>query len=132
MLSVVEACAAVLKEVKNTMAGHSEDQSATFVVPSTWNKAQLAALRFESAFHPQCRVVLEKTQTMPPLLKMLSDAASLAGLSVHGTVTEPVAAVLAYGLGDGQTQVNKNVVVVDVGGTQVCCRVSSTMVDVFF
>jgi len=56
-----------------------------------------------------------------------SHAAGDAGLQVARYITEPTAAVLAYDIGQEDSSVDHNVVVIHVGGTEVREREQRTL-----
>ena len=88
--AVPELCATLLLELKRTVEGylHEPVSKAVLTVPPYFSDAQRQALK---------------------------EAARLAGIEVVRLLSEPIAAAIAYGLGGGETKVQR-VVVYDLGG----------------
>ena len=86
--AIPQVCAMVIRELKQQAELYLgfEVEQAVFSVPVAWTEAQVQALR---------------------------RAAQLAGLEVTGLIQEPVAAAVAYGLGQGHNEI---VGVYDFGG----------------
>lgn len=77
-----------MKEIAEAKIGQKVDK-AVITVPAYFNDAQRQATK---------------------------DAGSIAGLNVLRIINEPTAAAIAYGLGAGKTEEEKNVLIFDLGG----------------
>ena len=94
-----------MKEVAETKLGKKVSK-AVVTVPAYFNDNQVCRMLQR---HPRSSANSDQRQAT-------KDAGAIAGLNVLRIINEPTAAAIAYGLGSGKSEKERNVLIYDLGG----------------